>query len=231
MQFSLFMILMVVLFAGCDSKPKNNLDGAKIMKAKCSACHNLDLPPKTFEDEKAPPMMAVAFHVADFIKVSDESARIPKAVEFVKDYVINPSASKSFCDKESLKTYGVMPSQKGLISEEELDAVARYMFEHFTQKNLLAEQKIQRKLQQMPKGQKLAIQNNCLGCHRVDKDLVGPSFKHILQRYKDDRSIMYKSIKEGSRYKYKNSKGAVMPSFKKLSDDDIKTIVDWMAEG
>ncbi|NPA58998.1 MAG: c-type cytochrome, partial [Epsilonproteobacteria bacterium] len=149
-------------------------------------------------------------------------------IDFVKDYVINPSASKSFCDKESLKIYGVMPSQKGLLSEDELDAIVRYMFEHFTQKNLLKEQALQRKLQLMPKGQKLAIKNNCLGCHRVDKDLVGPSFKHILKRNKDNLEEIYKSIKDGSIKKYKSSRGAKMPSFKNLSDEDIKSIINWM---
>ncbi len=226
---NILFVLLVILFSACnDTKQKNNLDAEKLLKTKCSICHNLDMPPKTFENEKAPPMMAVAFHVADFIKVSDESMRIPKAIDFVKDYVINPSASKSFCDKESLETYGVMPSQKGLVSEDELEAIASYLFRHFTQKNLLAEQKIQRKLQQMPKGKKIALQNNCLVCHRVDKDLVGPSFKHILKREKNNIQAIYKTIKYGSINKYKSSKGAKMPAFNKLSDEDIKTIVEWM---
>ena len=222
-------LVLVSIFSGCsDSKVKKNLDGEKLLKQKCASCHNLDLPPKTYEDEKAPPMMAVSFHITDFIKVNDESSRIPKAVDFVKDYVINPSAEKSFCDKDSLKTYGVMPSQKGLVSEDELDAIARYIFMHFTPQNLSKEQKLLQKLKKMPKGQKLAIKNNCLSCHRLDKDLVGPSFKRVLKRDENNHKEIYKAIKKGSKGKYKSSRGAVMPGFKNLSDEDIKTIVSWM---
>ena len=83
-----------------------------------------------------------------------------KAKEFLKDYVINPSTSKSYCDKQSLKTYGVMPSQKGKVTQDELEAIASYMFEHFTQQNLAKEQAIINKLRAMPKGKQIALKNN-----------------------------------------------------------------------
>ena len=67
-----------------------------------------------------------------------------------------------------------------------------------------------------------------MGCHRVNKDLVGPSFKRVLKRYENNHKEIYKAIKNGSKGKYKSSRGAVMPGFKNLSDEDIKTIVSWM---
>ncbi|NPA66407.1 MAG: c-type cytochrome [Epsilonproteobacteria bacterium] len=229
MRYLLLAITPFFFFYGCEQKLKPNLDGEKLIKEKCSACHNLDLPPKTFEDEKAPPMMAVAFHVKDFIKVSNESDRIPKAIEFVKDYVLYPDAKKSFCDKKSLQTYGVMPSQKGNVSEDELQAIATYMFEHFTVKNLNEAQALQNKLNHMPKGEKLAIKYNCLGCHKPNKDLVGPSFAKIAKRYKNNPIQIKKSIEEGSIHKWDDSKNIPMPSFKdKISPEDIQILVKWI---
>ena len=226
----LLLLLAAALFlAGCSQgKKANNLDGKKLLEQKCSRCHNLDLPPKTFEDEKAPPMMAVAFHIKDFIKTEDESQRIPKAIAFVKDYVINPSASKSFCDKESLKTYGVMPSQKGKVTQDELQAIAEYMFSHFTEKNLNEAQLLENKLNAMPKGERLALKNNCLSCHKVDKKIVGPAFRDIATQKGNSLEVLMHSIKNGSKKKYASSKGAVMPAFKKLSDVDVKTIAEWI---
>ncbi len=229
MKVLLLAVVVLFSFAGCSQgKKANNLDGKKLLEQKCSSCHNLDLPPKTFEDEKAPPMMAVAFHIKDFIKTEDESQRIPKAIAFVKDYVINPSASKSFCDKESLKTYGVMPSQKGKLTQDELQAIAEYMFSHFTEKNLNEAQLLENKLNAMPKGEKLALQNKCLSCHKVDKKIVGPAFRDIATQKGNSLEVLMHSIKNGSKKKYASSKGAVMPAFKKLSDADVKTIAQWI---
>jgi len=231
MKLILLSLLIFLSFSGCKKEHQNNLDGKKLIQQKCSSCHNLDLPPKTFENEKAPPMMAVAFHIKDFIQVSNESDRIPKAIEFVKDYVLYPDAKKSFCDKKSLQTYGVMPSQKGNVTKEELEAIASYMFQHFTVKNLNDAQALQNKLKHMPKGQKLAIKYNCLGCHKQNKDLVGPSFIKIAQKYETNKEKIIESITNGSRYKWKESKKIPMPAFKnKISSEDIKTLAQWISD-
>ena len=219
---------LVFMVAGCDTKQKPKLDGKKLIEQKCSRCHNLDLPPKTYADEKAPPMMAVTFHIRDFIKAPNASEKIPKAIAFIKDYVIHPSASKSFCDKQSLKTYGVMPSQKGKVTQDELEAIATYMFEHFTMQNLNDAQNLQNKLNAMPKGERLAMKNNCFSCHKVDKKIVGPAFSTIADKEGNTLSVLMHSIKNGSAKKYASSKGAIMPAFKKINDADVKTIAQWI---
>jgi len=224
------LVVAGLFFVGCgDESKKISLDGAKLIKQKCSACHNLDLPPSTYEDEKAPPMMAVAFHMKGFMQVSDESMRIPKAKEFVKDYVINPSASKSLCDKKSLEDYGVMPSQKGKVSADELDAITEYMFMHYTQEELNKAQAIQNRLNAMPKGQKLALQKGCMACHKPNKSIIGPAFSEVAKRYKKTPELIVKSIKEGSKGKWNIVKNTIMPPFKaKLSDDETRELQKWI---
>jgi cytochrome c len=228
----LLPLLTLVFFTACN-EPANtkHLDGKKLLEQKCSKCHNLDLPPQTFKDEVAPPMMAVAFHIVGFTQVNIESQRIPKAIAFVKDYVVNPAASKSYCDKESLKSYGVMPSQKGKVTQDELEAIATYMFEHFTQKNLEIAQANINRLNAMPAGERIALKNNCLGCHKQHLKIVGPSFDSIAQRYKGKVSSIEKSIKNGSKGKWKDSHGALMPAFKNISDKDLKTLAEWISHG
>ena len=227
---TVFVTLVLFFVQGCENKPKKHYDAKKLLEQKCAICHNTDMPPQTFEDEKAPPMMAVAFHVVNFIKTNDESQRILKAKEFVNDYVINPSAKKSFCDKESLESYGVMPSQKGNITQDELEAVTAYIFEYFTQKNLLKAQKEKREFDALPAGKKLALKYKCLGCHRVDKKIVGPSFKDIAKKYPHAKEYIMKSIKNGSKGKWKNSNGAIMPPFKNINDKDLKVLSEWITQ-
>lgn len=225
------IIVASFVFSGCNDSSKPHLDGEKLIKQKCSSCHNLDMPPKTYEDEVAPPMMAVAFHVPSFIQTNDESVRLSKAVEFVKDYILNPSADKSLCDKKSLEAYGVMPSQKGKVTKDELDAIAHYMFEHFTAQNLAKEQALLNKLRAMPKGQKIALKNRCLVCHKQNINTVGPSFKNIFKKYKNGDDEIIKSIKNGSQNVWQSSKGAKMPAFDNLSDTEIKELLLWLKNG
>ena len=232
MVYKILSALILLLFmSGCEQKQHSNLDGKRLLEQKCSACHNLDLPPKSFEDEKAPPMMAVAFHVKDFVPASNASEKIPRAIEFVKDYVLAPSQKKSLCDKKSLQSYGLMPSQKGKVSKEELQAIAEYMFEHYTVKNLTEAQAIENRLKKMPKGERLALKYNCLSCHRINKDLVGPSFKSIAKRYKGDILFIEESIQNGSKGKWKGFHGVLMPAFREkttLSEREI--LAKWIVQ-
>jgi len=170
-------------------------------------------------------MMAVAFHIKGFMDTSNESQRVPKAIEFVKDYVINPSESKSFCDKESMYRYGLMPSQKGLVSQEELDAITSYMFKHYTQENLTKKQADLNRLAAMPKGQRVAIKYKCLGCHRIDKNFIGPSFNSIASQHKNSKLSISKSILNGSQNRYKESKGVRMPAFSHLSEEEVNELM------
>ena len=222
------LFILALLLSACDSKPTQNLDGEKLIQTKCASCHDLGLPPKTYKDEVAPPMMAVSFHIVSFMQVTDESMKVPTAIEFVKDYVINPSASKSFCDKKSLQDYGVMPSQKGKVTEEELDAITKYMFTHFTQEKLDKAQKELNAFNKLSAGEKIARKNNCLTCHRVDKDIIGPSFQKLSKTYKNNITVIKDGIRNGSKKKWINSKGAVMPAFKKLSEKDLDTLAKWI---
>ena len=224
----IFLFLIIFLSFGCQEDTKKHFNKKELIEEKCAKCHNLDLPPSTYENEIAPPMMAVAFHIKSFIKVSDESMRLPKSIAFVKEYVMSPSIEKSLCDTESLNNYGLMPSQKENVSEDELHAIAEYMFDHFTQKNLNEAQAIKNRLNAMPKGERLALKNNCMSCHRKDKNIVGPSLQSIAQKYKITPRIIINSIKKGSYKKWKKSRGAMMPAFTKISEEDLKILEEWI---
>jgi len=226
----LFTIALFLLFIGCSHEEKDvSLNGEKLLKSKCASCHNLEMPPLIFKDELAPPMMAISFHVHRFVEASDESRRTPKAVEFVVDYVLNPSLEKSFCDKESIKRYGLMPSQKANLTPQEIKAIAEYMFSHYTQKNLTKEQKLQDEYNAFSPGKKLALKHKCFGCHRVDRKVVGPSFIEIAKKYKDNEKSIQESVKNGSQKKWKGSRVA-MPSFKALEEEDLKILSQWILQ-
>jgi cytochrome c len=77
----------------------------------------------------------------------------------------------------------------------------------------------------------LAKQNACLGCHAVDKKIVGPGFQAIAKKYTNDSGAIVflknKIIKGGS-----GSWGVVpMPANAKLSDADASLLAGWILRG
>ncbi len=216
----------VFLFTACG-KPdqKEQYNGKALIVQKCASCHNLKMPPDTYEDEKAPPMMAVVFHLKDFMKISMNDEKFSKFIPFVQDYVINPSKDKSYCDKESLKTYGVMPSQKGNVTKDELEAIASYMYDFYDQQTYLTQMQKRAAFEALPKGEQLARSNGCFNCHAMNKSVVAPSFAQISKR---DAKEIRDTIQNGSQGKWKGFH-VMMPAFKSiLTHGHILTLQQWI---
>ncbi len=77
----------------------------------------------------------------------------------------------------------------------------------------------------------VAKQNACMGCHAVDKKIVGPGFQAIAKKYENDPGatafLKNKIIKGGS-----GSWGVVpMPANVKLSGADVSLLTSWILRG
>lgn len=77
----------------------------------------------------------------------------------------------------------------------------------------------------------IAKQNACLGCHAINKKVVGPSFQDVAKKYANNSEansfLKNKIIKGGS-----GSWGVVpMPGNSKLNDQDLSLMVSWILRG
>ena len=75
----------------------------------------------------------------------------------------------------------------------------------------------------------LARKSKCTSCHAVSKRMIGPSFKDIAAKYKGDKDAQAKlesKVRKGGSgsFGYLPMPGAS----KSVSDEDIKTIVEWV---
>lgn len=229
MYLKLLCLIPLIFFTACyNDKPTKKLNGKKLLEQKCASCHDLAMPPITTPEDIAPPIMAISFHVFNFVKPRDESQRLQDSKDFVIDYAHYPSEEKSFCDKKSLEIYGVMPSQKGKVTKDELIAITDYMFSHYTRDNLLDAIKKKAELDAIAPGKRVAMKNGCLSCHKEDKDLVGPSFSKIAIKFKNSKDKMKASIKQGSKGKWESFKATMPPFANKINDANLEKLANWI---
>jgi cytochrome c len=77
----------------------------------------------------------------------------------------------------------------------------------------------------------IAKKNACLGCHAINKKIVGPSFESIALKYKNDSNaqtfLKNKILKGGA-----GSWGVVpMPANAKLNDAELSLLASWILRG
>jgi cytochrome c len=74
----------------------------------------------------------------------------------------------------------------------------------------------------------LAQRHNCLACHAVDKEVVGPAYQAVARRYKgrkDAEAALVASIRSGGSGKWGP---APMPAQTALSDADTLALARWI---
>jgi cytochrome c len=74
----------------------------------------------------------------------------------------------------------------------------------------------------------LAKQKNCLACHAADKKLVGPSYKDVAAKYKNDKNaqaLLTKKIREGG---VGNWGQVPMPANPQVNEQEAQTLAKWV---
>lgn len=75
----------------------------------------------------------------------------------------------------------------------------------------------------------LAKKSNCLMCHGVDSAIMGPSYKDVAKKYKDDKTAearLISKVKAGGVGVW--GKMPMPANSPQVKDEDIKTIVKWI---
>ena len=136
------VMVLAIVGSGVSILSAGEMDGKQLFTNKCAVCHNLSQP----ADESkvvAPPARGVMFHMTEALGSQE------KVKAHIKDFVLEPSKEKAIC--KSVRRFGVMPSQKGVVSKEELSVIADWMVEHLAM-GKSEHQKMERKHQGHGKG-------------------------------------------------------------------------------
>jgi len=107
----------------------NAEDTAEILfDTKCASCHSKTRP-TNMDKVLAPALMGVMRHVKMTYPNKDE------AVKFMVDYILEPTKEKAICMPQKIERFGLMPSQKGNVTEAELEKITAWMFDNFPPAN------------------------------------------------------------------------------------------------
>ncbi len=82
-------------------------------------------------------------------------------------------------------------------------------------------------------GLDLARKSGCLACHSIDKKVVGPAWKDVAARYKNNaqaKSLLVNKVKTGGKGNWTDvTGGAAMPPYSpRVSDADITALVEFV---
>jgi thioredoxin-related protein len=165
--------------------------GEKVYEEKCASCHKLYIPASTLIENfmeknntvlklEAPTINQIVFRLKNRIgdPKGDEDIHRMEVDSFVADYLMNPDKSKSVCLPKVLKHFKTMPSMKGKISVDEIDAVSTFLYdynpdEHVEKKlELLGYQKA---LEEAKKENKIILlkltREHCHFCKKMDREV------------------------------------------------------------
>lgn len=112
-------------------------DGRDIYQKHCMRCHAEIMEKKEvikhLSTLKAPPMIEVSNRLKENVIISDDDDDVKRRVivAFVKDYIDNPSINYSMCHPMAIEKFGIMPSLKGKLSDEERQAVAEWVYDRY----------------------------------------------------------------------------------------------------
>ncbi len=130
----LLSILPFILLANEEEEFKA---GQKIFDNTCSSCHvellDKKTALKTFKSLKAPPMNEVAQQLKTNIIIKDDDDDVHRAVviAFIKDYIKYPSLAKTMCNPNAIDKFGIMPSQKSRLNEDEINAISTWLYDRY----------------------------------------------------------------------------------------------------
>jgi thioredoxin-related protein len=126
------LILPWVIFA---------MDGERVYEQKCASCHQRYIPAdvlmKNFMEQnnrllhlKAPTINQLAYRLKQRIgdPTGDKEIQLMEVTSFIHDYILEPDRSKSICVPEVLAHFETMPSLKGKIHDEEIEAVSEWIY-------------------------------------------------------------------------------------------------------
>lgn len=99
-------------------------DAQSLAVQKCGECHLMgDITKEKLKNMKAPPYWAIAK------KARENYTNEEDKIKYIVDYAFEPTEEKMLFPKETKEKFGVMPSLKGKVTEDEVRLISEYILQ------------------------------------------------------------------------------------------------------
>jgi thioredoxin-related protein/cytochrome c2 len=119
------------------------MSGEEVFEKKCASCHNYYIPQNkllsNFIDHNntelnltAPTLNQLSFALKDQVgdRKTDAESQKFEIEEFIAEYLKNPDKKRGVIPQKINRFFKTMPSMKGQLSEEEIEAVTGYIYDY-----------------------------------------------------------------------------------------------------
>ncbi|QOR61487.1 thioredoxin family protein [Sulfurovum sp. ST-21] len=177
-------------------------EGEKVYEKKCSVCHETYIPMSELKENflknnnilklKAPTLNQLSFRLKQQIgnPRGDEDIHRMEVEAFISEYLKEPDLQKSLCLKDVIQYFDVMPSMKGEISEEEIAAVSKFIYDYdkkSVDEHTVHYENFDKALKRAQKEHKMimikATAEHCRYCVKMDREvMVDEKVKRALEK-------------------------------------------------
>ena len=167
-------------------------EGKILFTQKCASCHtpfiSMSKLKENFLDSnntllklKAPTLNQLSYRLKQRIgdPKGDKDIHRMEVTAFMSDYVVHPDKDKSVCLKDVLSHFQTMPSQKGKVTEEELEKIGSYLYDFdddVVKKKSVKYEGFDKALKRAKKENKIimikAMTKTCHFCRKMDREVM-----------------------------------------------------------
>ena len=160
----------IVLFTVLSTSALLAQSGEALFTNYCASCHTTVVGVNESGGKVTP--IYEAPYAKDVINKLKTETKTKKAfVDFIKDYINEPDKRKSLYGKKAIKDFGLMPSLKGVMTDDESTVLAEYLYSDYgkepqkvkVKKAVLSE--AEEKLAQEAKANEALFSKYCASCH------------------------------------------------------------------
>ncbi len=136
--------------------------GSELFTKNCSSCHANVLGVNVDEQGKYS-YIAPAPYITDLItKLKSKTKNEEEFTAFIQSYINNPDKRKSLYGKNALRVFGIMPTLKGALTEDEIRVLAKYLYASDKRKRKV---KVEKETKVIDPREKL-FDKHCASCHK-----------------------------------------------------------------
>lgn len=164
---------------------------------------------------------------------AEETGNLPKTSDSIKDELVSHNKTPNLKQSTPIVTEQPMPTpiNKKVPEKAALESAAptpaKIKMPHAASNGVAG------KALSHEAGLMLAKQNGCLACHKIETKLVGPAWRDVSKRYKDDpdaKTRLIAKVKTGGKGNWTKVTGGIPmpPNSPRVSDEDIEKLVTFV---